>query len=340
MTRAVFVAGGTATALLVALFGAGTAARGTGELRIPAAGATTALRTVVFVALALHLGELAGRRFAGAGPLPRGWSVAAAGAGALASAGQIGLLARVSALDLTSVYGTAEGRLLLVMANGFLLAAACAATRRPRTAAVPLAVVVGAEALRAHPEAYTPLLGAALTVVHLTAASLWTGGLLYVLRTLWLRRGDPAGAREVLRRYARPAGWLFVALAATGTLSTLRRLPADVVFTTAYGRVLIAKLLLVAVASALALRAGARLRGAAGARTATAGAGEAGAGAAGSVGVAIPGVGTGTAEAWPDGTGVAGAARLARAELVVLGMVVVVSAVLTVVPDPHWLSTR
>ncbi|MFJ2116311.1 CopD family protein, partial [Streptomyces sp. NPDC087850] len=262
----------------------------------PAAGATTVLRAVVLVALALHLGELVGARLVGTGPVPRSTAGAAASAGALGAAGQIVLLASVSGLDITEVYGTADGRFLLVMANGFLLAAGCVALDRPALAAFPLAFVVGAEALRAHPEPYTPLLGAALTVVHLTAASLWTGGLLYVLRTVRLRRGDPAG--RPLARYARLAGWLFAALVATGTVSTIRRLPADVVFGTAYGRVLIAKLLLVGVVSALALAARARLRRG-----------------------ADPG-------------------RAARAELAVLGVVVLLSAILTVVPDPHWLSVR
>ncbi|MEV7421777.1 MULTISPECIES: CopD family protein [unclassified Streptomyces] len=290
--------GAALLALLVALLGAGIAARGTGELRIPAAGATTVLRVAVFAALALHLGELAGIRLARTGPLPRSWALAAALTGAGAAAGQILLLAAVSGLGLTEVYGTVEGRLLLVMANGFLLAAGCVALNRPPLAVVPLAVVVGAEALRAHPEPYTPLLGAALTVVHLGAAALWTGGLLHALRTMRLRRADPAGAREVLARYARLAGRLFAALVLTGTLSTLRRLPVDVVLTTAYGRVLIAKLLLVGVVAALALAARRRLRRAA------------------------------------DATGPA------RVELAVLALVLLVSAILTVVPDPHWLSTR
>ncbi|MFD7286769.1 CopD family protein [Streptomyces sp. NPDC059863] len=296
--RAALIAGGVLFAALVVLLGAGIASRGTGELRIPGAGGTTALRVAVFAGLALHLGELAGARLAGIGPVPRGWALAAALTGAAASAGQIILLASVSGLDITAVYGTVEGRLLLFMANGFLLAAGCVALNRPLVALAPLAVVVGAEALRAHPEPYTPMLGTALTVVHLTAASLWTGGLLYVLRTMWLRRSDPADARQVLARYARLAGWLFAALAATGTLSTLRRLPVDVVISTAYGRVLIAKLLLVAVVSGLALTARRRLRGG--------------------------------ADAGPP----------ARAELAVLAVIVLLSAILTVVPDPHWLSTR
>ncbi|MFJ2557276.1 MULTISPECIES: CopD family protein [unclassified Streptomyces] len=313
------VAGGALAAVLVALLGASLAARGTGELRIPGAGATTVLRAAVFAALAVHLGELAGGRLArtrpartgpartgpapapapaSGAPGPRRWAVAASLVGAGASAGQILLLARVSGLDLATVYGTSDGRFLLVMANGFLLAAGCATLTRPCLALAPLAAVIGAEALRAHPEPYTPMLGVGLTVVHLTAASLWTGGLLYVLRALWLRRGDPAGSRELLSRYARHAGRLLAALAATGTLSTLRRLPVDVVLTTAYGRVLIAKLVLVAVVCALALAARVRLRRG------------------------------------------GDAVRPARAELGVLAVVVLVSAVLTVVPDPHWLSTR
>ncbi|WP_137993236.1 CopD family protein [Streptomyces vilmorinianum] len=278
-------------AVLLTLLGVGIAQAGTGELRIPAAGTTSLLRLCVLVALAVHLGELAGVRLARDGPLPRRWSVPAALLGASASAGLIVLFAAVSGLGLTTVYGTREGKLLLVTANAFALAALCAAGRRPGLALAPLAVVVGAEALRAHPEPSSPAIGVTLTVVHLTGASLWCGSLLYVLRTMRLREGG----RDVLVRYARMAAWLFAALALTGTCSTLRRLPLDVVLTTAYGRILLAKLALVGLASLLALTARRRmLRG-------------------------------GDAQA------------PARIELGVLAAVVVVSALLTVVPDPQWL---
>lgn len=292
---------GAGCSLLVLLYGVDLAARGTGELRIPAAGITSFLRAAVFTALALHLGELAGAalaRPAPAGTLPRSLALPAALAGAAASAGQIVVLATVSDLDLAAAYGTRDGVPLLVMANGFLLAAWCAAARRPRPALLALAAVIVAEAVRAHPEPYSPELGTALTVVHLTAASLWAGGLCHALRTVWLRRATPADARAVLTRYARGAVWTLAVLAATGAVSTLRRLPADVVLTSAYGRVLIAKLALVAVASLLALAARRRLLG---------------------------------------GGDTHGAAR---AELAVLAAVLLLSAVLTVVPDPHWISTR
>ncbi|WP_190125385.1 CopD family protein [Streptomyces inusitatus] len=289
----------TLVALGAALFGGPLAARGTGELRVPAAGTTTLLRTAVFAALAVHLGELAGGRLTAGGPAPRAWSLYAALAGAAGSAGQIAVLASVSDIDMATAYGTRDGRLLLLSANGFLAAAGCLALRRPALALVPLALVIGAEALRAHPEQYTPEIGAALTAVHLPAASLWAGGLLHALRLMWLRRADRADALAVLVRYARPAAWLLALLALTGTASTLRKLPPDAVLTSAYGRVLIAKLLLVGLACALALLARHRMR-------------------RGRLDAQIP----------------------ARAELAVLALIVVVSAILTVVPDPHWVSAR
>ncbi|MFJ1591776.1 copper resistance D family protein [Kitasatospora albolonga] len=304
MTAALVAAG--LLALLVALFGPGVVARGTGELRIPGAGLTTLLRTVLFTALALHLGELVAPQLirpvrGRPRTAVRSWAVCAAVAGAAAAAGQIVQLAAVSGLGITDTYATRDGGLLLLIANGFVLAAFCARSKRPALALAPLAVAIGAEALRAHPEAYSPEIGAALTVVHLTAASLWTGGLLYVLRTMWLWRGSPIAARALLGRYARLAIWLFVALAVTGTASTLRRLPLDVVFTSAYGRTLLVKLALMVVVSALALAARRRML---------------------------------------RDTDPALAHRLARREQVVLGLVVVVSAILTVVPDPHWISMR
>ncbi|MGW0122735.1 CopD family protein [Streptomyces sp. NPDC003327] len=281
---------GAAAVLAVALLGAGLAQTGTGELRIPAAGTTTLLRVLVLAGLAVHAGELAGARLAGAGPLPRGRSVQAALLAAAASAGLLLLLAAVSGLSLPVAYGLREGRLLLVTANAFALAALCAATRRPLLAVAPLAVAIVAEALRAHPETAGFGIGTGLTVVHLTAASLWCGTLLYVLRTMRLR----GGGRDVLVRYARMAAWVYAALAVTGTVSTLRRLPLDAALGTAYGRVLLVKLLLFGGASLLALAARSRMLAGGDARTP------------------------------------------ARAEVSVLAAVVLVSALLTVVPDPHW----
>ncbi|MFE0650575.1 CopD family protein [Streptomyces sp. NPDC059534] len=277
--------------LAVVLLGAGLAQTGTGELRIPAAGTTSLLRLLVLTGLAVHIGELAGRRIAGGGPLPRSLALPAALLAAAASAGLLLLFWAVSGLSPTVVYGLREGRLLLVTANAFALAAFCAASRRPGLAVLPLAVAVGAEAMRAHPEAYQQALGTGLTVVHLTAASLWTGTLLYVLRTMRLR----GGGRDVLVRYARMAAWVYAALAVTGTASTLRRLPLDAVLTTAYGRLLLVKLVLFGGASLLALAARGRMLSGANAQAP------------------------------------------ARVEMSVLAAIVVVSVLLTVVPDPRGL---
>ncbi|MFC9731409.1 CopD family protein [Streptomyces roseolus] len=289
---AVALAAAALGVLAVAVLGAGLARAGTGELRIPAAGTTTLLRLLLLAGLAVAVGELAGRRIAGEGPLPRPLAAPGALLAAGAAAGLLLLLAAVSGLSLPVVYGLREGRLLLVTANACLLAAVCAASRRPGLAALPLAAAIAAEALRAHPETAGFGVGTALTVVHLTAASLWTGTLLYVLRVL---RPRGRGGRAVLLRYARMAACAYAALAATGTVSTLRRLPPEMVFATAYGRVLLVKLALFGGASLLALAARSRLRSG------------------------------------------ADAAPPARVELAVLAVVVALSALLTVVPDPHWL---
>lgn len=111
-------------ALLVALFGPGLMARGTGELRIPGAGLTTVLRTVLFGALALHLGELLAPQLirpvrGRPRTAVRSWAVLASLAGAAAAAGQIVRLAAVSDLGITETYGTREGGLLLLTANAW-----------------------------------------------------------------------------------------------------------------------------------------------------------------------------------------------------------------------------
>jgi putative copper export protein len=162
--------------------------------------------------------------------------------------------------------------------------------------------VAVAEALRAHPTTeYSPLLGSGLTLVHVTCAALWAGGLLHVLRLL-RRWRDPEAGATLLGLYSRVAAVLFAVITMTGVGSTLRRMPAGTVLeqltTTAYGRTLLAKLLLVAAVAVLALCARRRLRRATDPLTAY---------------------------------------SPARTEVVALGAVVAVSAVLTALPVPiRW----
>ncbi|MGY0023030.1 CopD family protein [Streptomyces sp. YJ-C3] len=304
-----------AAAALIPLFGPRAALDGTGEAAAPGVGGIALLRTVLFAALSVQAGEvfagLLARRAAPAQEAPRAWSAYAAWSGFAAALGLAAVVASgnliphsLAALDIGGLYGTRDGTLALVEVNAFLVAALCARSRRPATALLPLAAVVVGEALRAHPPVEdTPLVGSGLTLVHLTCAALWAGGLLYVLRTLraW-RSTAPEAGTALLGRYARVAALLLAAISATGVCSTLRRMPPGTVLdqltTTAYGRTLLAKVLLVAVVAVLALVARLRLRGARDRTSAY-----------------VP----------------------ARAEVVVLAVVVAVSAVLTALPLPiRW----
>lgn len=304
-------------AALVPLLGPSTALNGTGEAQAPGTAGITFLRTVMFAALCVQLGEVyairLARRVPGA-PLdrePRSWAAYAACAGLVAALGLASVVAtgnlvpqQLSDMDLGGLSASRDGRLALLEVNAFIVAVLCARSRRPSSAALPLAAVIVAEALRAHPPVEdTPLIGTGLTLVHLTCGVLWAGGLLQVLRMLRLwRTSAPEAGAAVLGLYARVAAVLFAAITVTGVCSTLRRMPASTVLdqltATAYGRTLLAKVLLVAVVAVLALLARRRLRK-----------------AADPVSAYSP----------------------ARGEVVALGVVVTVSALLTALPLPiRW----
>jgi putative copper export protein len=312
--RAVAVLVLVALAALIPLLGPSAALHGTGEAGAPGAGGIALLRTVLFAALCIPVGELFVNRLArslpgGEGhPVPRSWSPVAAAAGFAAALGLASVVAtgnlvpdHVADIDAGGLYASRDGKLALLEVNAFLAAGLCALSRRPVTQVWPLAAVVVAEALRAHPPTeHGPLTGSALTLVHLTCAALWTGGLLHALRTLrlWPRTAGAA----LLGLYARVALVLLAAITATGVWSSLRRMPPETVLEqltgTAYGRALLAKVLLVAVVAALALWARRRLRRAADPLTACA---------------------------------------PARAEVAVLGLAVAASGLLTALPVPiRW----
>ncbi|MET8116792.1 MULTISPECIES: CopD family protein [Streptomyces] len=264
-----------ALAALIPLLGPSPALHGTGEAAAPGTGGIALLRAVLFAALAVPVGELFVRRLLRSVPdappaVPRSWSTVANSVGFAAALGLACVVATgnlvpesLAAVDVGSLYDSRDGKLALLEVNAFLAAALCAASGRPGTQVWPLAAIVVAEALRAHPGTeYTPLIGSGLTVVHLVCASLWVGGLLYALRTMRAWRGSPAGA-ALLGRYARVAAVLLVALTATGVCSSLRRMPPESILEqltdTAYGRVLLAKVILMAGVAALALWARIRL---------------------------------------------------------------------------------
>ncbi|WDF37090.1 CopD family protein [Streptomyces sp. T12] len=312
--RAVAVLVLVALAALIPLLGPSATLDGTGEAAAPGAGGIALLRTVLIAALCVPLGELFVNRLArnvpGAPPhTPRSWAPYAAGAGFVAALGLASVVSTgnlvphsPSDLDVGGLYASRDGKLALLEVNAFAVAGLCALSRRPATQVWPLAAVVVAEALRAHPTTeHSPLLGSGLTLVHLACASLWAGGLLHALRTLRGWGGAEAGA-ALLGLYARVAAVLLAAITATGVWSSLRRMPSDTILEqlteTAYGRALLAKVILVAAVAALALWARIKLHRAADPLT---------------------------------------ACSPARAEVVALGLVVALSGLLTALPVPiRW----
>ncbi|MET8826197.1 CopD family protein [Streptomyces sp. NPDC004610] len=314
---------------LIPLLGPSAALHGTGEDPAPGVGGIALLRTLLFAALCVPVGELFVQRLAGRLPgapeaRPRSWALYAAGAGFLAALGLASVVATgnlvpgdLGEIDVGGLYASRDGKLALLEINAFALAGLLVLFGSPRAQVWPLAAIAVAEALRAHPTVeHSPLVGSALTLVHVTCSALWVGGLVYALRTLRLwsagsAKGDGAGTRTsadaasgaaLLGLYARVAAVLLAATTASGIWSTLRRMPPETVveqFTeTAYGRVLLAKVLLVVVVSALALSARNRLRRVSDPLTAYA---------------------------------------PARAEVVALGVVVAVSGLLTALPVPiRW----
>lgn len=237
----------------------------------PALLASTMLRWLLFAALALCLGGMVGARvvrdMTGPSPAPSAWTTRAALAGVAAAFGLTGLVAGNGSLwtGLTApslgVLGSPPGRLTLLEATGFAATAVLARTRARQVAWAPLLLVVGAEAVRAHPATALPGWGAPLTAAHLLAAATWVGALAQVVRTAVARRDSPRTARAAVGAYARLAAWLFTAVVVTGTASALVLVPWDGWTTTTYGRVLLLKLGLVVVAAGLALSGRYRLRG-------------------------------------------------------------------------------
>jgi putative copper export protein len=301
-------------AALIPLFGPSAALHGTGEAAAPGVGGIALLRAVMFAALCVPVGELFVGRLARVVPgapaaRPRSLAPYAAAAGFLAALGLASIVAAgndvphsLSEIDLGGLYDSRDGVLALVEVNAFLVAGMCALSRRPDTQVWPLAAMVLAEALRAHPTTeHSAGVGSGMTLVHLTCAALWAGGLLCVLRTLRLW-GASAASSALLGLYAQVAAVLLATITATGLWSSLRRMPLDTIVgqltTTAYGRTLLAKVLLVTTVVLLALSARIRLRRAADPLT---------------------------------------ACSPARVEIIGLGVVVVVSGLLTALPLPiRW----
>ncbi len=135
----------------------------------------------------------------------------------------------------------------------FALAAVALRLRRSGLAAALLSGVVLAEGIRSHPEGVIPAAGAFVTYCHVFPALLWAGMLFYALRAALAWRHHPDAAQGIVRLYATAAAWLFGVVLITGVVSALVLVPVGSLLTTAYGRFLIAKAVIVCVAAGLAL---------------------------------------------------------------------------------------
>lgn len=166
-------------------------------------------------------------------------------------------------LDLSvSTLTDGPGLVSLLEVASFVAAGALVLGRRREWLVLPVAVIVAAEAVRAHPRAADPLLGGAVTSVHLGALALWVGTLVHIVLFARTHHGHPQIPQGLWQAYARLALILVAAVIASGVAATLLLISVDDVLFTTYGRVLLAKLALVA--TALTLAAGARVKMASG----------------------------------------------------------------------------
>ncbi len=243
-------------------FGVGAAMLGLGSGSTPSISwQEAALRWLLFGGIAISGGSLVGRRFTASARRMkpalvniRSWVLPGA---VLAVLGIVGL-AVVLILGTGSSSALWQGRaghLLIVQGLALLVAVTLALIRKPAWTSAPLLLVVAAEGVRSHPNVADPGWGAVLTGIHLAAAAIWVGTLLYVTRAVFAWRTDGAAVKWVMAGYARLAIWVFAVVITTGTLSALLLVPLSTVFSTSYGRVLLIKLALVVAAAAVAVAA-------------------------------------------------------------------------------------
>jgi copper transport protein len=278
-------------------------------LTTPALWLTGLERSAMLIGLAVALGGLAGRatlrHYKGhrPGPLPGPWALRGTLVGLAASlllvvtaAAGSGLAVRLAQPPVGVLGGHATETIAIAEAICFALAAIAFRLRRPRLGVWPLCGVVLAEGVRGHPEGIVPGAGAFVTYCHLLPAIIWVGMLFYTVRAAIAWRSDPVAMRSLISLYASAAAWLFPIVVVTGLIAALVLVPVHSLLTTTYGAFLIAKGVIVAVVAGLAIAGQRWLR-----RPAAAGVGP---------------------------------ALVTRLELASLGVVLLVTGVLTVMTPP------
>lgn len=241
-------------------------AAGQVSLSSPGVWVLAALRWLLFAGLSGALGGLAGRglsrQYKGdtPGPLPMPWALRSSLLGLAAAVGLVVVAAGGGSLaagllhpSVHRLSSATPGVIAMAEVAAFAAAAALLRLRQAGLSVLPLLAVVAAEGVRAHPEGVIPVGGALLTYAHLLPAAMWTGMLLYVLRTAIAWRADPSAMTGLVRLYGNAAAWLFVIVVGTGLVSALVLVPLGALLTTAYGVVVIIKAVLVAIIAVLAI---------------------------------------------------------------------------------------
>ncbi|MFT4295057.1 MAG: copper resistance protein CopC [Micropruina sp.] len=145
-----------------------------------------------------------------------------------------------------------------LLLTGLLAVGAAPALRSPaaRAGAVAAgaALAVGAPAITGHSRAFGPSwLVIATDVLHVLAGSIWLGGLVGLVIVLAATRTRPKLGVVALTRFSTAAAGVLAALLLTGTILSWRILASwDSLVGTSYGRLLLAKIALVAVAAGVA----------------------------------------------------------------------------------------
>jgi putative copper export protein len=141
---------------------------------------------------------------------------------------------------IASVMGSTVGRIEILRVVFALLTLWAIAIARRET----LALIFGGACLLVsgavgHPAAIHPYLSIPAKMAHLLSASLWLGGLLWIV---WLSRCDDAACRREARRVSSIALITVIAIFLTGALETLLFLnsPGDLIHS-AYGKLVLAK---------------------------------------------------------------------------------------------------
>ncbi|MFJ8080285.1 hypothetical protein ACIQ6Y_06590 [Streptomyces sp. NPDC096205] len=151
--RAVAVLVLVALGALVPLLGPSAALHGTGEAAAPGVGGVGLLRTVLFAALCVPLGELFVNRLArgvtgASAERPCSRAAFAAGAGFVAALGPASVVATGNLvpsgwaqIDVGGLYASRDGKLALLEVNAFAVAWLCALSRRPGSQVWPLTLL-------------------------------------------------------------------------------------------------------------------------------------------------------------------------------------------------------